>query len=238
MAAPGTQPGPTADSGIIEADRLSSRIPAVTHLRLPVAAPAATTALSILRPMTGARRLERRSKLVKLLVPLCLLAAATPASAQLSLGSGSGRYSFGGGVSVGAGDVSFISVSPYLAYKVTEEIDVGVGLFYRLRHDTRFGRDLDTQDAGGSVFGRYQLPGPFFVHAEMEYLNYEAYRGDLSKYRKGATSLLAGGGFSQSIGRNTSAHLMVLYNFSYSGYASPAPYSSPWVLRAGVGIRF
>ena len=210
----------------------------MTLLRLPAVAPAAALSRSTPPHRAGTCRPAFCGKLATRLAPVCLIAAITPAAAQLSLGSGSGRYSFGGGVSVGAGDVSFVSVSPYLAYKATEEIDVGVGLFYRLRHDTRFGRDLDTGDIGGSVFGRYQLPGPFFVHAEMEYLNYEVYRGDQSKLRKGTASLLAGGGFSQSIGRSTSAHLMVLYNFSYSGYSAPAPYSSPWVLRAGVGIRF
>lgn len=163
---------------------------------------------------------------------------ATPASAQLALGGGSGRYSFGGGIGAGAGDVSFLMVAPYLSYRVTEEVEVGASLFYRLRNDTRFGRDLNTQDAGGSVFGRYHLPGPFFAQAEVEYLNYEVYRSNLSTYRKSATGLLAGGGISQPLGANASAHLMVLYNFSYSSYSAPAPYSSPWVLRAGIGIRF
>lgn len=169
---------------------------------------------------------------------LALAGIAAPSSAQLALGGGSGRYSFGGGISAGGGDISFLTVSPYLSYRVTDEVEVGAGLFYRLRHDRRFNRDLDTQDAGGSVFGRYHLPGPFFAQAEVEYVNYEVYRTNLSTYRKSTTGLLAGGGFSQPLGANASAHLMLLYNFSYSGYAAPAPYSSPWVLRAGIGVRF
>jgi len=206
----------------------------VTHRHFPRDGhPARTRALPPARPgrlLAGA-----------VLMPLLALGAAlwsAPASAQLALGGGSGRYSFGGGISAGAGDVSFLTVSPYLSYRVTEEAEVGVSLFYRLRRDTRFSRDLDTRDAGGSVFGRYYLPGPFFVQAEVEYLNYEVYRSNLSTYRKSTTGLLAGGGISQPLGANASAHLMLLYNFSYSGYSAPAPYSSPWVLRAGIGIRF
>ena len=164
--------------------------------------------------------------------------AAAPASAQVGLSGSHGRFSFGGGIGLGAGDVSFVTVSPYVAYRVTDEIDVGVGLTYRYRTDNRFGRDLTTQDIGSNLFTRYRLPGPFFVQAEMEYMNYEVYRADLSKDRRGVTSLLAGGGISQPIGSNASAHFVVLYNFSYSGYGQPAPYSSPWVLRAGVGVHF
>ncbi len=169
---------------------------------------------------------------------LVLAGVAVPASAQLALGGGAGRYSFGGGISAGAGDVSFLAVSPYLSYRVTEEVEVGASLFFRVRRDSRFNRDLDTQDAGGSVFGRYHLPGPFFAQAEVEYVNYEVYRSNLSTYRKSTTGLLAGGGISQSLGANLSAQLMLLYNFSYGGYSAPAPYSSPWVLRAGIGLRF
>lgn len=186
---------------------------------------------------TPHRHLLGRAALVPL-VALGAALAAVPASAQLALGGGSGRYSFGGGIGAGAGDVSFLMVAPYLSYRVTEEAEIGVSLFYRVRNDTRFGRDLNTQDAGGSVFGRYHLPGPFFAQAEIEHLNYEVYRSNLSTYRKSATGVLAGGGISQRLGANTAAHLMLLYNFSYSSYSAPAPYSSPWVLRAGIGIRF
>ena len=88
------------------------------------------------------------------------------------------------------------------------------------------------------MWGRYQLPGPLFVQAEYEYLSYQYYRADLSKNRTGVSSLLAGGGLAQPLGANASAHVLVMYNFSYNGYAQPAPYTSPWVIRFGVGVRF
>jgi hypothetical protein len=227
-----------AQAGIpssLVADDHSWRIPLVTHQHLPAGAAAPAS-----KPCRGPVSLHRTRRLLAgaVVAPALAFAWAPPASAQLALGSSAGRYSFGGGVSAGAGDVSFITVSPYVAYRVTEDIDVGVGLFYRLRHDNRFGRDLDTQDAGGSVFGRYHLPGPFFAQAELEYVNYEVYRSNLTKFRKSATGVLVGGGIAQPLGSNASAHLMVLYNLSYSGYSAPAPYSSPWVLRAGIGVRF
>lgn len=161
-----------------------------------------------------------------------------PAAAQVGMSRSDGRFTFGGGLGLGATDVTYITVSPYLAYRITDELDIGASLSYRYRNDNRFSRDLATHDVGSSVFTRYHLPGPLFVQAELEYMSYEVYRADFSKERRGVTSVLAGGGFSQPIGSNASAHLVLMYNFSYSGYGQPAPYSSPWVLRAGVGVHF
>ncbi|MBI1394653.1 MAG: hypothetical protein GC151_01645 [Betaproteobacteria bacterium] len=167
-----------------------------------------------------------------------LLLATSTAWAQVSLSSGHDRWFFGGGLGVGFGDVSYVTLSPFAGYRVTDQVSVGVGLQYRYRNDTRFGRDLSTTDVGTSVFARYQVFGPFFVHGEYEYLNYQYYRSDLSKTRTGVSSFLVGGGVSQQLNRNASFYAMVLYNLSYSSYDSVSPYSSPWSVRAGIGISF
>lgn len=164
-------------------------------------------------------------------------AMAAPAAAQVSLGGNLGRWYFGGGVGVGFGNISYVNISPFAGYRITDEWSVGAGLQYRYRNDDRFGRDLSTTDYGSNVFTRYRIAGPLFVHGEYEYLNFEYYRG-ASKERTGVSSVLAGGGISQPLGRNASFFAMVLYNLSYSSYASPAPYASPWVVRAGVGFNF
>lgn len=168
------------------------------------------------------------------------LALAFPlsASAQLSLGSSHGRLVFGGSVGASFGNVSYVQVSPYVGYRVTDEFTVGVGLQYRYRNDDRFGRDLTTHDLGTSLFGRYHLPGPFFVQGEIEYLSYQYYRPNLTKERDGVWSVLAGGGISQPLGSNASAFALLMYNFSYNDYSQPSPYTSPWVVRFGVGLRF
>ncbi|MFO1319433.1 MAG: hypothetical protein U1F52_07450 [Burkholderiales bacterium] len=167
-----------------------------------------------------------------------LLSLPGLASAQLSIGSSADRLVFGGSVGASFGNVSYVQISPYVGYRVTDEFTAGMGLQYRYRSDDRFGRDLTTQDIGTSVFGRYQLPGPLFVQAELEYLSYQYYRANLTKARDGVWSLLAGGGLSQPLGANASAYALVMYNFSYNGYSQPAPYTSPWVVRFGVGVRF
>jgi len=181
--------------------------------------------------------MTRSAALRPALAALALVIAA-PAAAQLSVSSGRDRWYFGGGVGVGFGDVTFVTVSPFAGYRVTDEFSVGVGLQYRYRNDDRFGRDLSTTDYGSTLFARYQLPGPFFVHGEYEYLSYQYYNSRLDKARTGVSSLLAGGGISQPLGSNASFFAMALYNFSYSGYSGPSPYSSPWVVRFGVGIGF
>lgn len=169
---------------------------------------------------------------------LLLLVLAGPAAAQVSISSGHDRWFFGGGLGLGFGDVSYVTVSPFAGYRLTDAWSVGAGLQYRYRSDTRFDRDLSTTDVGGSLFTRYQLPGPFFVHGEYEYLSYQYYRSNLTKTRTGVSSVLVGGGLSRSLGRNASFFAMVLYNLSYSSYDTVSPYSSPWTVRAGVGIGF
>jgi hypothetical protein len=52
---------------------------------------------------------------------------------------------------------------------------------------------------------------------------------------------MAGGGFFQPIGRHTAFFVTALYNFSYRNPSNPYdyyPYSSPFVLRAGITAGF
>lgn len=166
---------------------------------------------------------------------LCL---AAPALAQVSLSGSQDRWYFGGGLGAGFGDVTFVTVAPFAGYRVTDDFSVGAGLQYRYRHDDRFGRDLNTTDYGGSLFARHRVTGPFFVQGEYEYLSYQYFNSRSEKARTGVSSLLAGGGISQPLGSHASFFALALYNFSYAGYSAPAPYSSPWVIRFGVGIGF
>lgn len=170
-------------------------------------------------------------------VVLVFVAVPTAAWSQASVGTSSGRWFFGGGLGLGFGDTTYVSVSPLVGYRIDDRITVGGSLIYRYRSDDRFGRDLSTNDYGASVFGRYAIAGPFFAQAEVEQLSYEYVRSNLTTTRTDATSIFAGGGVAQPIGGRATAFATVLYNLSY-GSQSPSPYSSPWVIRVGIGIGF
>jgi hypothetical protein len=144
---------------------------------------------------------------------------------------------FGGGVGLAFGDVTYIELAPLLGYRVAPQASVGASLIYRYRNDDRYRESFSTSDYGGSVFGRYHVYQPLFLHAEIEYLSYEYVRFDFSTERDNFTSYFLGAGVDFPIGPRTSMFLLGMYNFAYDS-GEPSPYDSPWVIRFGVGVGF
>jgi hypothetical protein len=144
---------------------------------------------------------------------------------------------FGGGIGLAFGDVTYIELAPLLGYRVAPQASVGASLIYRYRNDDRYRESFSTSDYGGSLFGRYHVYQPLFVHAEIEYLSYEYVRLDFSTERDNFTSYFLGAGVDFPIGPRSSMFLLGLYNFAYDS-GEPSPYDSPWVIRFGVGVGF
>jgi hypothetical protein len=151
--------------------------------------------------------------------------------------AGPNRWFFGGGVGLGFGDVDFVEVWPTLGVWVDPKVALGGSLIYRHRRDSRPPETVTTSDYGGSVFGRYLVWDPLYLHAEVEYLNYEFINSDLSTDREGFTSFFIGAGAATPIGRNASLFATALYNLAYDD-GERSPYASPWVIRVGVGFGF
>jgi len=154
------------------------------------------------------------------------------------------RIFTGGGLGLSFSNYySYFSISPLIGYKVTPKIAAGVQIQYRYTKYKQTGYDFSTNDYGISPFVRYNFYGPFFLHAEYEYLNYE-YPNPYSQtetVRRGFNSFMAGGGLFQPIGRHAGFYAMALYNFSYVAPASPydvTPYNSPLVFRVGITAGF
>lgn len=145
---------------------------------------------------------------------------------------------YGGGIGLSFGDVQYIEIWPLVGVNLTRELGVGVSFLYRHRKDTRYQNDLTTDDYGATLFGRYRLPGPFYLQAEYEYLDYEYRTSYITNETKRAdfSSFMAGGGVSQAVGGNASVYATVLYNFSYD--QDDSPYADPWIIRFGVGVGF
>jgi hypothetical protein len=145
---------------------------------------------------------------------------------------------YGGTIGLSFGDVEYLEISPLIGVNLTRELGVGVSFLYRARKDKRYPETLTTEDYGATLFGRYNLPGPLYLQAEYEYLDYEyrtSYYGTETK-RDDFSSFMAGGGVSQAIGGNASMYATVLYNFSYD--QADSPYDNPWIVRFGVGVGF
>ena len=166
-----------------------------------------------------------------------LTLSATAAGAQ-SVSVSSGRWFFGGGIGLGFGDQSYVEVSPFVGYRVTDQFSVGGGVLWQHMEDNRYQKDLSTDNYGANLFARYAVYGPFYLQGEYEYLDYEYYRSDLTTARRSANSLFAGGGIAHPLGSNASAFVSLMYNLTYSTYDDPKPYDSPWVVRAGISVGF
>jgi hypothetical protein len=161
----------------------------------------------------------------------------SPAGGTSFAAPGSSNVFFGGSFGLAFGDVDYIEVAPLVGAWLSPQVSIGGSLIYRYRNDDRYRESLSTSDYGGSVFGRYLIWNPLFVHAEVEYLSYEYVQYDLSTERDGFTSVFVGGGAAFPMGRQSSAYVEALYNLSYSS-GEPSPYDSPWVVRFGIGVGF
>ncbi len=163
-----------------------------------------------------------------------LILAVLGVSAQNKL---SDRIYFGGGFGLSAGsDVTNISLSPQVGYKITERYSAGVGITYQYVKIRGF--DSSINNYGWSVFNRYNITRQFFAYAEYENLQFEFFTSTSPERtsRQGFNSLLIGGGYSEALAGRASFSVAALYNVLYDPADLTQPYDSPWVVRAGVGI--
>ena len=185
---------------------------------------------------------------MKKLIPLLILFGSVSAYGQWGDGQLDEKSNFKDRVFVGGGfglsfssNYDYFSLSPIIGYRVNQRVATGLSIIYRHTTYKYVTPSISTNDYGVSPFVRYQLFGPLFLHAEYEYLNneYVTYAGE--SVRKGFSSFIAGAGFFQPIGRNSGFFATALYNFSYRNPTSSTdyyPYSSPFILRAGITAGF
>ncbi|MBK5279546.1 MAG: hypothetical protein JJE09_11860 [Bacteroidia bacterium] len=185
---------------------------------------------------------------MKHLFSICLFLFSVPVFAQWGDEASTDKPSIRDKMFVGGGFgasftryTDFVSVSPIIGYKVSPRFAPGIGLQYRYTSYKGISPQLTTNDYGASLFARFKVFGPFFLHAEFEHLNYE-FPGNSpgETLRKDFNSFLAGGGFFQPIGRKAGFFASALYNFSYQSSYNYAyyPYSSPLILRFGITAGF
>jgi len=136
----------------------------------------------------------------------------------------------------------YLAISPMIGYRINQRLATGINLIYRYAAHKYVTPKVSTNDFGIGPFVRCQLYGPLFLHAEYEYLNNEYVLNSAGEtIRQNFSSFMAGGGYFKPLGRRVGFFVIALYNFSYRNPTSPYdfyPYSSPWVLRAGVTAGF
>lgn len=149
------------------------------------------------------------------------------------------RFYVGGWLGASGGDVvDLVEFAPEVGYRITPKFHIGGSLIYRYRKDKRFDPDLTTEDVGGSVFGRYLVYGPLFVHLGVERITWDFIES--APEGPAVTSadhmaVLAGPGFALPLGPNAATYFTILYDLNYDN-EGPNPYDRPWFIRIGVGV--
>ncbi|MEQ9405770.1 MAG: hypothetical protein RIM99_19420 [Cyclobacteriaceae bacterium] len=167
-----------------------------------------------------------------LILTFCVMSTGVFAQSKLS-----DKIYFGGGFGFSAGNnVTNISLSPQVGYKITPRFSSGFGITYQY---VKF-KSIDTSisNFGWSIFSRYNVTQQFFAYTEFENLKFEYFtsfnpeRTDSDTYN----SLLVGAGYTESLAGRASFSISALYNVLYDATDPIQPYDSPWQIRAGVGI--
>ncbi len=148
----------------------------------------------------------------------------------------SDKVFYGGGFGVSAGsNVTNISLSPFVGYRITQRLLSGFGINYQY---VKFKRaNTSISNYGWNVFTRYHVTQQFFAQTEFEQLNFEYFTGSNEQTDRDLyNALYIGAGYTQSLGGRAAFSFSALYNVFYDASDNPQPYSSPWSVRAGLGI--
>lgn len=141
------------------------------------------------------------------------------------------RIYTGGNFGMFFGSTTYIEASPFVGYRLSEDLSVGTGIIYRY-YRVR-GYDYSMNIIGYKGFARYQVWENLFAYGEYENL----YGNWINRNQIiNVPSLFLGGGYSQSLGMRSSVFVMLLYNALYDPARSPYP--SPIVFRMGVNLGF
>lgn len=129
------------------------------------------------------------------------------------------------------GDIFRLSVQPLIGYKITDQLSVGAKVGYEYIKDRRFDPHLTYHNYGASVFTRYRIIPPVYLHAEFAGINYDYATG-----REWVPFLLVGGGYAQRVAPSTWVVVEVLFDVLQD---SKSPYENwePWI-SVGVGVGF
>jgi hypothetical protein len=143
---------------------------------------------------------------------------------------------YGGNMGLTVGTYTRIGVYPLIAYKITPKLSVGLKFAYEYIRDNRYDGTYQTSNYGASIFSRYRIIPPIYVHVEYAQLNYELYNAIGESNREWVPFLLVGGGYSQRLSPNTWLNIEVLFDVLQD---ERSPYTA-WnpIFSVGVGVGF
>ena len=145
------------------------------------------------------------------------------------------RFTFGGYLGFGFGDVSWASVTGEVGYFATDRLWVGTTGTFSYTSDGRYEPTWNSTDYGVGAYARYFVLDAFFAETEWSWTSYEVLGFDGSTGRSSVSSLFVGAGYGQSLGGPSLLLFEVLYDVT--GNAKEL-YGTPWRFRAGFVTGF
>lgn len=140
----------------------------------------------------------------------------------------------GGNLALNFGTSYYIDISPFLGYRFTPDLLLGLGLTYVYSGGTYQGGKYSNSYYGGRIFGRYRVYDNFYAIGELEFLNVPDFYTNTKSHelRRWLVSPMIGGGYVIPIGDRGGAQISMLYNLNYQPLYSPYP--NALTIRAGV----
>lgn len=136
---------------------------------------------------------------------------------------------------------SYLNISPFYGYYLTNNLSAGAGLKYQFYSNGTGFRD---HMYGGSLFSRYDIGQRFFLHAEIETVNtvnrFDPFAGNYGE-RLWIPMGLLGAGYKYGLG-NSFAQILLLYDV-IDNRNSPYRFQYfvpdfPLIFRGGFVFRF
>jgi len=143
---------------------------------------------------------------------------------------------YGGSFGMSFGSYTSFRLYPMIGYRLTSRLSTGVKFLYEYSKYNSNYSDKSFHNYGVSVFSRYRFIPQAYIHAEYNYVNYEAYNYNNERYRYAVPYLFLGGGYVQKIGGRTFLYAEVLFdvlNDENSPYSAWNPFYS-----VGVSVGF
>ncbi len=149
----------------------------------------------------------------KFIIPLFLMISGTVFS-QVSVGTSpenNNRWTFGGGIGVGFGsnNAFYLSASPRVGYRLTDDLEGGVAGSVSWQKSNSYSSTM----FGVGPFLNYYIARTFYVSAIYQhyFINYKDKFYDF-KASGDEDALYLGGGYMQRIGNNSYLQLGLMYN--------------------------
>ncbi len=133
---------------------------------------------------------------------------------------------YGGNFGAWFGNTTFINLSPSIGYRVTDDLQIGIGVIYnyasvRYSNGAKFSQSL----YGSHSFARYMLTEDLFAQVQYDKLSQPNYYSTNPKMeRVWVDYFLVGGGYRVAIGDKSALITSIMYNLTphnLSIYSNP-----------------